>query len=234
MEGYIHSVQSLSTVDGPGVRCVVFMSGCPLRCVYCHNPDTWELKKNKAYTPFELFEKVKRFREYFGEKGGVTVSGGEPLMQGRFVSEFFTLCRENGIGTCLDTAGSIINDDVKELLKHTDICLLDIKFADEESYKKFTGGSFYQTMCFLELLKENSVPVITRHVIVPGINNNEAYIKEIKKITESFPNIIGSDLLPFRKLCASKYESMKIAFPLAGTPEEDDGEIKRLYEILKS
>ena len=114
MEGYIHSVQSLSTVDGPGVRCVVFMSGCPLRCVYCHNPDTWELKKNKAYTPFELFEKVKRFREYFGEKGGVTVSGGEPLMQGRFVSEFFTLCRENGIGTCLDTAGSIINDDVKE------------------------------------------------------------------------------------------------------------------------
>lgn len=219
MKGYIHSVQSLSTVDGPGVRSVVFLSGCPLRCVYCHNPDTWRKEDGTEREAAEVFAQICRFSAYFGEKGGLTVSGGEPLAQAAFVTELFSLCRDQGIGTCLDTAGSIINEHTDRLLKATDLCLLDIKFAAQEDYLRYTGGSLQQVISFLERLQKAGVPVITRHVIVPGINDSEAFIDRLQALLRPFDNIRQNDLLPFRRLCADKYHRLGIPFPLEKTPD---------------
>lgn len=232
MTGYIHSVQSLSAVDGPGVRSVVFMNGCNMRCIYCHNPDTWNIGGGEEYTAEQLFRKIRRFKDYFGSDGGITVSGGEPLLQADFLTEFFALCKNNGISTCLDTAGSIINSSVEKLLDLTDLCLLDIKFATETEYFEYTKGSLEKTFAFLDLLRQKNIPVISRHVIVPGINNNPEYISFIKSLRKKYPNIIGSDLLPFRKLCIEKYESLNIPFPLQNTEEESEEDIKKLYGIL--
>ena len=137
--GHINSIQSLGTVDGPGIRFVVFMQGCNLRCGCCHNPDTWELFEGKTYRPSEILKKAERYKSYFGEIGGITLSGGEPLLQADFVTELFRLCQENGINTCLDTSGSIFDDSAKEVLKYTDRVLLDIKYTNEEMYLKHVG-----------------------------------------------------------------------------------------------
>ena len=139
--GRVHSIQSLGTVDGPGVRFVVFLQGCPLRCGCCHNPDTWDVTGGTQYTAREIVDKAERFKEYFGVNGGITLSGGEPLLQPAFVREVFSLCRERGIHTCLDTSGCILSDEVKEVLTLTDRVLLDIKYTDENSYVKYVVTS---------------------------------------------------------------------------------------------
>ena len=139
MTGTVHSIQSLGTVDGPGVRFVVFLKGCNLRCGCCHNPDTWEMNGGKTYTASEIVDMALRYKEYFGRDGGITVSGGEPLLQAEFVREIFSLCHSEGINTCLDTSGSILVDPVRELLSVTDRILLDIKYTNDEQYKKHVG-----------------------------------------------------------------------------------------------
>ena len=141
IKGYIHSIQSLGTLDGPGVRFVVFLQGCNLRCKCCHNPDTWECGVGKEYTPEEIVSRALRFREYFGRDGGITVSGGEPLLQADFVRTVFELCHNEGINTCLDTSGSILTDKVKSLLSVTDRVLLDVKYTNDEDYLKNVGCS---------------------------------------------------------------------------------------------
>lgn len=229
MNGWVHSVQSMSAVDGPGVRAVVFFAGCPLRCVYCHNPDTWQPDRGTEYNAQTLFEKIHRFRAYFGENGGVTVSGGEPLLQADFLAEFFTLCKNAGVHTCLDTAGSLLPKNIRQLLSVTDLCLLDLKFATEADYQKYTGGSLTQTLQFFDLLREMQVSTVTRHVIVPGINDNAEYLDAINKILSRYPNCIRHDLLPFRKLCVSKYEAANIPFPLQNSPEATEESIQELY-----
>lgn len=233
MKGFVHSVQSLSTVDGPGVRAVVFLSGCAMRCVYCHNPDTWEMSGGAEYSAEELFGKLSRFSDYFGSNGGITVSGGEPLLQAGFVTELFRLCKANGLHTCLDTAGSVISESVTELLEYTDLCLLDVKFKSEEEYKTLANGSLEKTLLFLSLLYKKNIPVITRHVIVPDINNNDDFISFIRDLKKEHNNIIQSDLLPFRKLCSEKYKNLNIDFPLKNSPEESEEDIKRLTDLLK-
>ena len=158
MNGYVHSIQSLGTVDGPGLRFVVFLQGCNLRCKCCHNPDTWDMKSEKTFTPEELVKKALNYREYFGEKGGITLSGGEPLLQADFAYEIFKLCHENGINTCLDTSGSILTDSVKKLLSETDRVLLDIKYTDDDLYIENVGCSLKKPMEFLSFLNENKIP----------------------------------------------------------------------------
>lgn len=218
IKGRIHSFQSLGTVDGPGIRFVVFMQGCNLRCSCCHNPDTWDVSQGSEYTAAEILAKVLRFREYFGEKGGITLSGGEPLLQADFVCEVFRLCHEKGINTCLDTSGSILNDDVKALLRETDRVLLDIKYTDNEHYLKYAGCSLDKTMDFLSYLNEKNIPVTLRQVIIPTINDNEENVLKLRNIAEKYTCVDKTELLPFKKICQVKYDDMGIDFPFKDIP----------------
>lgn len=215
MTGSLHSFQSLGTVDGPGVRFVVFFQGCPLRCGCCHNPDTREMAAGKPFTPKEVLEKVLRCRSYFGKDGGITLSGGEPLMQAAFAKELFALCKEEGIHTCLDTSGCLWNEDVEELLTVTDLVLLDIKYTNDQDYKRYAGCSMEQPLHFLAELNKRGIPTTLRQVIIPPLNDGKENILRLKEIGKEHPCVNKIELLPFRKICESKYENMGIPFPFA-------------------
>ena len=231
--GRIHSFQSLGTVDGPGIRFVVFFQGCHLRCKCCHNPDTWAFSEGTEYSAEEIVKRVLRFREYFGEKGGITLSGGEPLLQAEFAHEIFTLCHQNGINTCLDTSGSILNDSVKALLKETDRVLLDIKYVSEEQYRENVGCTLQSALDFLAYLNQKNIPVTVRQVIIPTVNDTEENILELKKIIAKYPNIDKTELLPFRKICQTKYDTMKIDFPFGHLPAGTKAKTDELMKILE-
>lgn len=216
--GQVHSIQSLGTVDGPGLRFVVFLQGCNLRCGCCHNPDTWEMHSDKQFTAEEIVEKALHYKEYFGEKGGITLSGGEPLLQPEFCYEIFKLCHENGINTCLDTSGSILNDKIKKLLTETDRVLLDIKYTDDDLYIKNVGCSLEKPLEFLYYLNERKVPVTLRQVIIPTLNDNDENIDKLNEIIKSHSCIDKVELLPFKKICQTKYDSMQIPFSFAHIP----------------
>ena len=232
--GRIHSIQSLGTVDGPGVRFVAFMQGCPLRCGCCHNPDTQALTGGKEYTPEELVGRVLRFREYFGATGGITLSGGEPLLQADFCFEVFRLCHESGIHTCLDTAGCILNDSVKALLTETDRVLLDLKYTKEEDYRQYVGTSLEKVLDFLSYLDEKKIPVTLRQVIIPTLNDSEEQVLALRAISRSHPAVDRIELLPFRKICQVKYDDMGIPFPFGHLPEADALRTKKLEELANS
>ena len=231
--GRIHSFQSLGTVDGPGIRFVVFFQGCHLRCKCCHNPDTWAYSEGTEYTAEEIVKRVLRFREYFGEKGGITLSGGEPLLQADFAREIFELCHQNGINTCLDTSGSILTDSVKALLKETDRVLLDIKYTNEEQYRENVGCTLQSALDFLKYLKRENIPVTVRQVIIPTVNDTEENMLKLKKIISEYPNIDKTELLPFRKICQTKYDTMKIEFPFGHLPAGTKAKTDELMKILE-
>lgn len=231
--GNIHSFQSLGAVDGPGIRFVVFMQGCNLRCGCCHNPDTWDINSGTPYTPEQVVEKVKRYKEYFGTTGGITVSGGEPLLWADFVREVFTLCHKNGINTCLDTSGSILNTEVKELLKVTDRVLLDIKYTDDEQYKKHVGCSLDAVLEFLDYLDSENIPTVIRQVTIPTLNDTEKNILKLKEIASEHGNIEKLELLPFRKICEVKYENLNLQFPFAHIPEPSLEQMEHLTKLLR-
>lgn len=230
--GRIHSFQSLGTADGPGVRAVVFMQGCPLRCACCHNPDTWDFNGGTEVTPDEIFRKIKRLKNYFGEEGGVTVSGGEPLMQPEFIKELFTLCKTDGITTAIDTSGCILNDKIKEVLNLTDTVLLDYKYVTDELYKTKVGTEKSKVDEFLEYLESQNINTWIRQVIIKDLNNNETSILKLKELKEKYSCIKKIELLPFRKLCIEKYQKLNIQFPLADTDETSKAEIEELTKLL--
>lgn len=230
--GRIHSFQSLGTADGPGVRAVVFMQGCPLRCACCHNPDTWDFNGGTEVTPDEIFRKIKRLKNYFGEDGGVTVSGGEPLMQPKFIKELFTLCKNDGINTAIDTSGCVLNDNIKEVLNLTDTVLLDYKYITDELYKTKVGTEKSKVDEFLSYLNSQNIDTWIRQVIIKDLNNNEISVKALKELKQKYPCIKKTELLPFKKLCIEKYEKLNIPFPLAETPETSKAEIEELEKFL--
>ena len=234
MTGYIHSIQSLGTVDGPGVRFVVFMQGCNLRCGCCHNPDTWETNIGSKYSPEDIFEKASRYTEYFGDEGGITVSGGEPLLQAEFVYELFAICKKNGINTCLDTSGCIMNDKIKKLLSVTDRVLLDIKYTSDDLYKKHVGCSLTAPLEFLKYLDSLNIPTTLRQVIIPTINDGDENIILLKQIVNAHKCIDKVELLPFKKICQTKYDNMGIEFPFAPIPSPTKEKMVHLEEILNS
>lgn len=230
--GRIHSFQSLGTADGPGVRAVVFMQGCPLRCACCHNPDTWDFNGGTEVTPDEIFRKIKRLKNYFGEDGGITVSGGEPLMQPKFIKELFTLCKNDGINTAIDTSGCVLNDKIKEVLNLTDTVLLDYKYITDELYKTKVGTEKSKVDEFLSYLNSQNIDTWIRQVIIKDLNNNENSVKALKELKQKYPCIKKTELLPFKKLCIEKYEKLNIPFPLAETPETSKAEIEELKKYL--
>ncbi|MBQ8765644.1 MAG: pyruvate formate lyase-activating protein [Clostridia bacterium] len=230
MIGQVHSIQSLGTVDGPGLRFVVFLQGCNLRCKCCHNPDTWEMQSEKTFTSEEIVHKALNYREYFGEKGGITLSGGEPLLQADFAYEIFKLCHENGINTCLDTSGSILNDSVKKLLTETDRVLLDVKYTDDDLYIENVGCAIKKPLEFLEYLNEQKIPTTLRQVVIPTLNDNEENIEKLNAIVKEYSCIDKVELLPFKKICQTKYDSMNIPFPFA----DKETPTKEIMEKLKN
>ncbi len=231
--GRIHSIQSLGTVDGPGVRFVAFLQGCPLRCGCCHNPDTWDTQGGKEYTPRELVEKAARYREYFGATGGITLSGGEPLLQADFCREVFALCHEAGLHTCLDTSGCILNDSVRSLLQKTDRVLLDIKYTTDEDYRAYAGCSLASVLSFLSYLNEQGIPTTLRQVTVPTLNDSEDAIVALQEIARAHACVDRVELLPFRKICQVKYDNMGIPFPFGHLPEPKADRMKELEAILE-
>lgn len=230
--GKVNSIQSLAASDGPGVRYAVFMQGCNLRCGCCHNPDTWEMKGGKEYTPSEIVDKAIRYKEYFGEEGGVTISGGEPLLQPEFVKEVFTLCHEAGINTCLDTSGSVFGESVREALAVTDRVLLDIKYTDNGLYKEHVGCTYDKPLAFLDYLNEQGIPVTLRQVIIPTLNDNEDNILKLREIAKAHPCVDKVELLRFRKLCKVKYDKLGMKFPFEDLPEPSQDIMTEFNKLL--
>lgn len=233
MIGRINSFQSLGAVDGPGIRYVIFMQGCNMRCKYCHNPETWDKHLGKEYTPEEVLNKIINYKEYFGEKGGVTVSGGEPLLQSKFIKELFKLCKKNGINTCLDTSGTILDDEVKELLKYTDIVLLDIKFTNEKDYKEITLANYLDVLKFLEYLNDQNIKTIIRQVILTNINDTDENIEKLNILKNRYSCIEKIEFLPFKKICEIKYNNLNINFPFKDICETSNELIIKLSKKLK-
>lgn len=232
-KGKIHSFQTLGTLDGPGVRYVVFLQGCNLRCGCCHNPDTWDINGGNLYFASEVIDKVLKYKEYFGNSGGLTVSGGEPLLQASFVKELFMLAKENGISTCLDTSGSILNNDIYELLEYSDYVLLDIKYINNELYLKHVGCSIDNVIKFLDYLETKNIYTIIRQVIIPTINDNVDDIIKLDNFVNKYDCVKKVELLPFRKLCVSKYDALNIEFPFNNLNEASKDTIDELYKYIK-
>ena len=231
--GRVHSIQSMGTLDGPGVRFVIFLQGCPLRCKCCHNPDTWAFDGGTVYTSEELVTRALRFREYFGEEGGVTVSGGEPLCQAAFVRELFMRCHEAGLHTCIDTAGCLLTDEVRALLDVTDRVLLDIKYTDDGHYRENVGCGLETPLAFLDCLQQKGIATTLRQVIIPTQNDNEGNMLALKAIVQAHPVVDKIELLPFRKICQVKYDDLGIPFPFADIPEPTKETMQRLESLLK-
>ena len=232
--GRIHSFQSLGTVDGPGVRSVIFMQGCPLRCMCCHNPDTWDFEGGEEMSTEVLVNKVLRYKTYYGNNGGVSVSGGEPLMQADFLVELFKKLKDYGIHTALDTSGCVLNDAVKELLEYTDIVLLDFKYTNEKDYFEYTKMQMNQAKEFLNYLEEKQKRTWIRYVVIPNLNDNKESFEKLFNLENQYSCIEKIELLPFRKLCLEKYEEMGIEFPLKDTPEAKQDFIDEMYNKYRN
>lgn len=232
MIGKIHSFQSLGTLDGPGVRFVIFMHGCNLKCGYCHNIDVCRGEYNE-YTPYDVMHKILRYKDYFGEKGGVTVSGGEPLLQAEFLEELFELCKKHNIHTALDTSGSIWSESVKKVLALTDLVLLDIKMTDDDDYRKFIGCGMDLPISFLNFLDKMKIDCWIRHVVVGGLNDTEGDARKLKQLIGVKDCVKRIDILPFKKVCSQKYADMNIPFPFSKFDEPDRDTIK-LFEYVMS
>ena len=218
--GNIHSVETCGTVDGPGIRFVVFMQGCPMRCLYCHNPDSWDTGVNKQFSVDEIFKQYESVKEFC--KGGITVTGGEPLLQIDFVTELFKKFRENNVHTALDTSGIMFNPEntvkIDELMKYTDLVLLDIKHISDEEHKKLTTHSNKNILEFAKYLSDINKPVWIRHVVVPGVNNKEEYFIRLGEFMGTLNNVKALDVLPYHDMAVPKYENLGIEYPLKNVP----------------
>jgi len=216
----IHSIESCGTVDGPGIRFVVFTQGCPLRCQYCHNPDTWKMSDGKETSIDYLVSEAKKYKSYMKfSGGGVTVTGGEPLLQVDFLKEFFSKLKEDNIHCAIDTSGYIFNDQVKEVLQLTDLVLLDIKHFDPASYKKLTGVELAPTLDFLDYLGQKNIPVWVRYVLVPDLTDQYEHIETLSKHLSQYPNIERIELLPFHKMGEYKWKELGVPYKLKDTSE---------------
>ncbi len=227
----IDSIETFGLVDGPGIRVVVFFNGCKLRCKYCHNPEMWTKKENN-YTPQKLVDKIKRYKSYFRDNGGVTFSGGEPLLHSEFIIETVKLLKEENIHIALDTAG-VGNGNYSELLKYIDLVLLDIKHTTPDGYKAITGQELKEVETFITEVNKQNKPVWIRQVIVPGIMDNKEYIDGLAKYLKHIKNIERVDFLPFHRLGREKYLALGLAYPYEEKSEMDKEECNKLYKYFE-
>lgn len=231
MKGYINSIETMGLVDGPGIRVVVFLQGCRLRCIYCHNPETWAFEKGKEITPEELVSKIYNYKPYFASGGGVTFSGGEPLLQPDFLIATLKLCKKLGIHTCLDTSG-IGTDKNREVLEYIDLVILDIKASKQDEYKKITSGDFAELEKFVDLCNEMNKKMWVRQVIVPGINDTEENILHLKEYIKKINNLEKIELLPYHTYGIEKYNELGIPYKLKGVFDMKQEKLLELYDLL--
>lgn len=233
VKGYIHSIETFGTVDGPGVRYVVFFQGCPMRCKYCHNPDTWNIEDGKLTDTEEIIERFERNREFY-TTGGITATGGEPMLQMEFLTELFTKAHERGIHTCLDTSGIMYKgqEGIEELMKVTDLVMLDIKHIDDMEHKELTGHSNENILKFAEYLNDISKPVWIRHVVVPGITYDEGELTQFAHYIKKFSNIEKVEVLPYHSMGKVKYDNLGIEYRLKDTPQLTKEEKKKAEDII--
>lgn len=229
----ISSFQSLGTVDGPGVRAVVFLQGCPLRCHCCHNPETWDINGGNTVSGEELLRKILRCKAYFGTRGGVTFSGGEPLLQAEALIKLILKLKKEDIHIALDTSGCLLNDNVKRLIDLCDLVLLDYKYSSDADYLKYTGMSKERADEFLAYLNKVNKPTWLRQVIIPTVNDSKESVSHIYQLKEKFSCIEKIELLPFRKLCIEKYKELGIDFPFHDKREATKEDIEKLKSAVK-
>lgn len=239
MTGKIHSFESFGTVDGPGVRFVVFFQGCPMRCLYCHNPDTWASDAGTEYTAEQVIEKIERNMPFY-TTGGLTATGGEPMLQLDFLVELFTLAKSKGINTCLDTSGVMFDrsnsermEKIDRLLKVCDLVMLDIKHIDDDEHKKLTGHSNKNILDFARYLDEKNVQMRIRHVIVPNITDRREELLKLGKFLKPFKNIEKIETLPYHTLGKVKYDNLGLAYPLGDTPQLTESDAENALEIIR-
>lgn len=236
MKGYIHSIETFGAVDGPGVRFVVFFQGCPLRCQYCHNPDTWEVGKGTPVDEDDVIGKMLRNISFY-KRGGITATGGEPLLQIDFLTELFKKAKENNIHTCLDTSGIAFNptdtEKIDVLLEYTDLILLDIKHIDSDKHKFLTGFDNTNILSFAKYLDEKNIPVWIRHVVVPGITDDEIYLEKLGSFLSTLDNVEKIETLPYHSMAKHKYENLGIDYPLKGTPNATKEQAQRAKDIIE-
>lgn len=234
MIGKIHSIETFGTVDGPGIRFVIFMQGCTLKCKYCHNRDTWEMNSKNTMTIPELIKEIEKYRTYIDNSGGgVTVSGGEPLVQAEFVTELFKELKNIGIHTALDTSGSLpITNQIKELLKYTDLVILDIKHIDKEKAINLTGFSNENNLNFARYLSNLKIPVWIRQVLVPGFTDDKFDLQKLKQFIDSLDNVEKVEILPYHNLGKFKWEESGDKYKLENVIPPTQEEIERAEKIL--
>ncbi len=230
--GYVRKIESMGMVDGPGIRTIVFLSGCPLRCLFCHNPDMWKTEKEDAITVEDLMKKLKRYQPYYGLEGGVTFCGGEPLNQPEFLSDMMKACKEAGITTCLDTSGFGRQDTFDDILKYTDTLLYDIKGLEEKKYREMVGAPIRVTNAFLAKAQEHNVAIWIRVVIVPGFHDTIEYMDDLAEYIAPLNNIERIELLPYHTMGVNKYESIGKEYPLEGVPAMETDKCMELQEYL--
>lgn len=238
MTGKIHSIESFGTVDGPGLRFVVFFQGCPLRCQYCHNPDTWEVNAGKEMTVDEILKEFEKNISFYKD-GGITVTGGEPLLQIDFLTELFEKAHEKNIHTCIDTSGITFNKKNPDVIKKfdrlmavTDLVMLDIKHINTKEHKTLTGKSNDRVFDFCEYLESYHIPLWVRHVLIPGITNNETYLRQLGDYIGGLTNVKALDVLPYHTMGENKYKEMGLEYPLAGVPAMDKADAVKAQKII--
>lgn len=235
LKGRIHSTESFGTVDGPGVRFVVFFQGCPMRCLYCHNPDTWPIGEGTETTVEELLKEYRRNKSFY-KTGGITATGGEPLMQLPFLTELFRKAKEEGIHTCLDTSGIMYRKgrekEFQELFQYLDLVLLDFKHSTPQGHIELTGQKQEPVLNFASALEEAGIPMIVRHVVVPGITDKEEHLKSLGHLIGRYRNLKGLEVLPYHTMGKVKYEKLGIPYPLEGVENMDAAKAKEDRQIL--
>ena len=238
MNGFVHSTESFGTVDGPGVRFVVFLQGCPMRCQYCHNPDSWKMNTGSVRSAQSLIQEYERNAAFY-KKGGITVTGGEALMQIDFVLELFTLARQKKIHTCLDTSGvtyrpgqSSYNEKLDALMEVTDLVMLDIKHIDPEGHKVLTGHDNGNILAFAKYLEEKQIPVWIRHVLVPGITDDAALLTRLGTFLGTLSNVKALDVLPYHIMGVTKYDQLGMAYPLKDVPPATKEQAAQAKKII--
>lgn len=230
--GYVRKFETMGMVDGPGIRTIAFLSGCPLRCLFCHNPDMWGHVPEDEITVQELIDKLKRYKPYYGDTGGVTFCGGEPLNQPEFLYEAMKACQEEGIHTVLDTSGFGRPNTFDKILSVTDLVLYDIKGVADEKYREMTGVPIKITEMFLEKLQATNIPIWIRVVIVPGIHDSYQYMDELADYIAPLKNIERIELLPYHTMGVNKYEKINMEYPLEGVPAMNKDVAMELQEYL--
>lgn len=240
MKGIVHSIETFGSVDGPGVRFIVFLQGCRMRCKFCHNPDTWSLSSDTAFTaePEELLKKALRYKSYWKNGGGITVSGGEPLLQIDFLIDFFRMAKEQGVHTTLDTSGNPFSRKepffakFQELMKYTDLLLLDIKHIDPDEHRRLTAQPNDNILELARYLSEIGKPVWIRHVLVPGINSDDLYLRRLREFLDTLTNVERVEVLPYHTLGVPKWEILQIPYPLPDTEPPSAELVQHARELL--